>query len=196
MEQEIASLLTKLEPALGITFALNLAYIGLPRFRYREEIRTHVRTKMDEMQEIPESHCNTVWYKQIVRLGSLGHNDESESKVVENVEFPSEIWAKIYAWIYEGQRDRQSVIVAIFFSVALIFLGVAHEVNIFSFSRKWFSDSAMLWWLLVTTIMCVLPAAAVFFGNYVVKGAKKFVSSNTRDLKKTYQDSARTARIQ
>lgn len=193
MEQEVLSLVSKLEPVLGISFALNLAYIGLPRFRYREKIRDHVRQKMDEMQDIPEQTCATDWYKQIFRLGQLENNDGDAGENKQSVKLPSEIWSKLYGFLYERHLDRAIVFMAALSCAILLFAGVAHELSYLDFSRPAFTRTYIHWWFWATAFAACLPVGLVFMGGYVVNGAVTFVNNNTRNLKITFQRDAQAA---
>jgi hypothetical protein len=200
MDPSVVSLLSKLEPVLGITFALNLAYIGLPRFRYREAIRKHVRQKMEDMKDIPEQHCETDWYKQIVRLGNLGDNDGhavdgKEASKKSRDTLPSGAWSFVYAVFYEWHIDR---VIAVSFSIScatLLFLGVAHELKLLDWSMGLFTEKWIGYWLLFTWLMSVFPPSLGVGGNFVVSGANRFVNDTTKNLKLTLKDNAQKAEL-
>lgn len=194
METEVISLLSKLEPILGITFALNLAYIGLPRFRYRENIRDYVRSRLDEMKDIPEQHCDTDWYKQVMRLSNLENHDGS-AEAQSSGKMPSENWAFFYVKIFEKHRDRHLVCGAAFFCAVLLFLGVAHELSFLAFTKAPFVKGYIEWFFWVCAAMAALPVFFVLNGGWVVRRAKSFAEASIKNLKKTFQKQAQEAAI-
>lgn len=195
MDLEPLSLLAKLEPVLGIVFALNLAYIGLQRFRYRENIKKHVQTRLNELKDIPDQHCDTDWYKQILRLANLEQNDGDSLEIKSQEKMPSEIWAKCYVWIYENHRDRAAVVMAACACAALLFLGVAHEIPYLNWSRSPFTINYIHYWLWFVAFLGFLPIGFVLLGRRVVRDANDFVTRNIRNLKKTFQKQAQEIKI-
>lgn len=194
MSPELISLLSKLEPILGITFALNLAYIGLPRFRYRSDIRTYVKSKLEDIKDIPEQHCDTDWYKQVLRLANLKNNHAS-LRPGEVEKMPSENWSHAYVAIYERHRDRHVVCSFAFACAILLFFGVAHELGFFVFSMSPFSAAYIAWWFSLCAIMAATPVTLVLVGNWVVRKAHTFAERNIRDLKKTFQQEVHKAKL-
>lgn len=194
MVQESVSLLSILEPALGISFTLNLAYIGLPRFRYRDAIREFVRKKMEEMEDIPEQHKGTDWYRQIERLGNLSEGSDPAGKKM--ILLPPELWAFFYSKFYEKPFDRFLSISAAVVCAMLVFLGVALQLNILEFMAPAFSENQMAKWFWFTAVSALLPVIAVIFGNISMSGALDFVSRSTRNLKITFQKDVLSAEIQ
>ncbi len=194
MSPDLISLLSKLEPILGITFALNLAYIGLPRFRYRSDIRTFVKSKLDDIKDIPEQHCDTDWYKQVLRLANLNNSGESQAKGdVEKM--PSENWSHAYVLIYEKHRDRHLVCLFAFTCAILLFFGVAHELGFFAATMPTFSASYIGLWFSLCAVMAVTPVILVVAGNWVVRKAHAFAERNIRNLKKTFQQEVHKATL-
>lgn len=195
MENDVVSLLPKLEPALGIAFALNLAYIGLPRFRYRETIRDHVRTKMLEMGEVPEHICSTVWYKQIDRLRSLDNHDGDEQGKLPATKMPDGLWSALYVGLFERHFDRRIIVSLSVLCAGLVFLGVAHEIDHLDITRTLFTGWLAKLWLWATACASLIPVVSVALGAVVVTGAKKFVNECITNLKLAYQQEARDAKL-
>lgn len=196
MEPAVTSLLSELEPILGISFALNLAYIGLQRFRYRETIKKHAAQKLDELSDIPTQTCETDWYKQILRLRALEKNDGSDDANTAPEKMPSEVWAHLYVALYEKHLDKKIVEGVAFICACLIFLGVAHELEHLSFTRPAFSSDYIVYWFWLVAIFAVLPVCFVGVGRFVVNGALDFVNHSIKNLKKTFQRQAQEAKIE
>lgn len=180
---------------MGISFALNLAYIGLQRFRYRETIKQHATQKLEELSDIPEQTCETDWYKQILRLRALEKNDGSEERNNAPEKMPSEIWAHLYVALYEKHLDKKIVECVAFICASLIFLGVAHQLAHLSFSRFVFSEGYIVYWFWLIAVFAALPVCLVAIGRFVVNGALGFVNHNIKNLKKTFQKQAQEATI-
>ena len=182
------SVLPHLEPFAGLTFALNLAYIGLPRFRYRQRIQSHVSEKLKEIDGEPHQFEETEWYKGPARLAAL-KDDRSDTS---DANLPKESWATGYSRIFERHRDRQTCIALSSFAGILLALGSAHSAehfgSIIGFDLMWlFGDASFEYWFLLLTLCALFPVYMVYRGNMVVVGACDYADTQIRDMKKAKQ---------
>lgn len=188
------SALPDLEPILGCSFALNLAYIGLQRFRYRRDIRDYANTELGDLAINPPENCiDTSLYKSVVRLSSLGNDRKIFRKSEQNADL-SGFWSFIYECYFECHQDRILTIASASISAALLSLGVAHNIGVSWFS-SYFSDSNIFYWYLLVNFILILPVASVVAGWYTVSGAKSFAAKQIVDLKLVMQTKVTEARV-
>lgn len=177
----LASLLPNLEPILGAAFALNLAYIGLERFRYRKKIREYARVTMGDLAVNPPSHFPTTSvYKSVHRLANLGDNERKLFQKSKNGDLTGK-WSGVYEYLFECHQDRGLAVAAAFLSVAGLTLGVAHNIGItwldWAFSTDWIS-----YWFWLNVFFLALPVTLVGLGRYAVAGAQTFADKQVFDL--------------
>lgn len=193
------SLLPDLQPILGGAFALNLAYIGLPRFRYREKIRIHVRQKLDEIKDPPANIRETAWYQQVARLAALGNNDGMEEEAKKNkkkkASMPSEIWTKTYTWYFEYHQDRYIVFFLALICFSLSSIGVAHEIEYMGSLINIFNKDIIGYWFWFTIVSAAIPVITVFTGRYVVRSACQYSDRQIKDLARQFQKGAQEAEL-
>lgn len=173
---------------LGIAFALNLAYIGLPRFRYREQIQNHTRDKLGQFSSGADDIKDTSWYKTLLRMAKLNNGE----KITRNDPFPKETWARSYLVLFENHRDRHIVVFFCLILVALLSIGVAHSVgqygSIFGTEFLWiFSGKAFHYWFIAILGFGLWPCFLVWKGSSVVKDACEYADRQIKDMEKTKQ---------
>lgn len=172
---ESISLLPNLEPILGITFAVNLAYIALPRFRYRERIGEFAAEKLKEISNPTEAIKKLDWYRGVARLCKMpNHSNGFDTK---EVALPDENWAGTYKWLFEKHVDRYTTITIAFFAAILMVLGTAHSFgylgNFFGYVplAALFSETTIHYWFWLTVVGMLIPVFAVYKGSSVVEKA-------------------------
>ena len=191
----IISLCSNLEPIAGNSFALNLAYIGLPRFRYRETISEKVSKAMGELKDAPEKTKDTGWYKALARLASL---HESPRKLFHKSDKNAELtgaWSWFYEKLFECHQDRIITIFGSFFSAIIVLFGVLHSTKASTAGDYLFIYPIILNWIILIVIFQILPVIFVIAGWYVTKRAIAFAEKNIADIKKTMQTEAANASV-
>lgn len=193
--QTQVSLLPNLEPMLGFAFALNLAYIGLARFRYRSEIRNFVLTEMGDLKTAPEHITSTDWYKAVARLSSLEDFDRRWTQKSDKNAQLTGLWSTIYTHWFECHQDYFMVVTGTVLTCILLAGGVAHTVGMFGYTHFLFSKDSIHFSFWLTVYLSCLPVVSVIAGKYTVSRAKLFASGHIKDLKKQLQAGAQTASI-
>lgn len=190
------SLLPKLEPILGVAFALCLAYIGLARFRYRSEIRVYVRDLMGDLVNAPDHIVKTDWYKGVVRLSSLGDYDRKWLQRSDKNAQLSGAWSFVYERWFECHQDRVCIISAAIICALLLLLSVAHtaSISIFDWTKAYFTEEHIYIVFWANVFMMIMPVASVMAGRFTVKGAKEFADKHVRDLKLQMKDNVQKAK--
>jgi hypothetical protein len=191
----VVSLCSNLEPIAGISFALNLAYLGLQRFRYRQAIKEHVSKSMGELSNASQNTKDTRLYKAIARLSSLSETDRKLFKSSDKNANLTGAWSFFYERLFECNQDRIITILGSLLSALVIILGVFHSTNASCFAENLFKFDYISYWICGIILAQVLPVSFVVLGNFVVSGAKQFSENHIEDLKKTMKDQAANAKV-
>ncbi len=195
---ELVSLLPALEPVLGICFALNLAYVGLPRFRYREEIRSALSKELDSSFNGSEDQQITLkWYCTLARLA--GKIITSSGKPIDYGDLPDGVWSKFYLF-FEKRIDRVLSIGACVALGLLVFVGAGHTIgrleSVLGFAvLDLFGADHIGKWLWAAFILSFMPVVFVNAGNYVVLCAKRYSTKQIHDILATMQANAQGAKV-
>jgi len=189
--EQIASVLSSLEPLFGASFAINLAYLNLKHFRYGETLVNRATDILNVEGGIGLNNprftgCN--WYDQISSL--INHSEEiAQGKDnPQKLNLPFSYWALVYRVLFHKivwhiQIDRFIACLATFLSAAYLVLGVTHSVGRMKWSEKYFTQPEIgneliysILFLMWPIAMVSLGASAVFFGvqfiEYQLKGIK------------------------
>lgn len=128
------SLLGEIQSLASVGLALNLAYIGLEKFRYRSRIGKDVLGQIVELNGDCEEFKETTWYKAIERLAGLSVSDESQQSMLSksDAKMPKEVWCIVYTCVFESHIDRWIAALSCFLMFSFVFLGVSHDVSPFS----------------------------------------------------------------
>lgn len=180
------SVLPHLGSFAGIAFALKLAYIGLPRFRYRERIQEYVSVKLGEIDGQPHQFLDTDWHKSLLRLAYLRDNPEEKSQS----SLPQASWASGYSFWFEKHLDRRITIFWASFLGCFTALGCAHSAGFFGSFFGYdlmflFSGPSFLVWFFLLVFASLTPVFLVARGNSVVDGAFHYSDVQIRDMKIT-----------
>lgn len=198
----IVSQLPSLEPIAGACLAINLAYLGLRRFRYRSKIREHAREKLKIIEpkngdaQIPEV-IESKLYRGVMRLARLTDNDlrEEKNNKANYGSLPPGFWGFIYILFFERHQDRFFAMVATVWAMAALILGVAHSINHMLFALPLFVDGYELITFYALSAGMILPVVFVTCGKYVVDWGCDMATDQIGDLEKIMQGVARNAAL-
>lgn len=185
-----SSLLPELQAILSVCFALNLAYLGLPRFRYRQTIADYAHEQLNFLEELSgkvgKRIDNTSWYVVIVRLSLLPEQKADEvSKLKWGI--PNEIWGICYRVFLERKLDMLFCTFLCMMAAVLIALGCAHSVGS-CLSTQWLFEATWIdFWLIISVLGTTFPPFLVVIGRFVVRGAKAYIDRNVSDMTHTLQ---------
>lgn len=194
---ENASLLPKLQPIMAVTFALNVAYVGLPRFRYRDTVRRNAGDALDSLNTVPDEVLSTNWY---TGLHWLAGRKKSKEPPVVTPKRPDHFWTRFYAIFYATRFDRFLACTAILVFGVLIATASAHDIGTFLWTAEtWGLPAVNFGWARVLLYLCVsfgtMPAIFVFFGGKYVIWAESHLHSVIEDYEKGLQSIAQTADV-
>lgn len=179
------SILPTLEPILGLAVAFGVGYLGLPRFRYRDEIRRHTRKEIDRFQTAggPLSQVKeNGLYRQLTQFAELPQNDDTKAEPFDKAELPNGWWSKTYSRVFESHRDIKIVIGTTVFSGFLLALSVAQQLSMVDWTICLFGIEASWLWYTLTILCCLIPPALVVQGDKVVKWALDHVTRRAADI--------------
>ncbi|MBA86311.1 MAG: hypothetical protein CML60_11740 [Rhodobacteraceae bacterium] len=174
-----------------MAFALNLAYLGLPRFRYRERISKYANEALSGLGQVNGGLCRTGWYLTLQRLALV----PGDKTVLHDGKVPNELWGIAYKVIFERKFDIMFSIVACLFMGALIVLGVAHEINYLDGTVAYFTSELIHWWYWVHIALGLLPPIFVWMGRSVVSGGMEYIDANIDNMKKSMQADVQKAEL-
>ncbi|NOX40768.1 MAG: hypothetical protein GXP05_09700 [Alphaproteobacteria bacterium] len=176
------SLLSTLQPALGVAFAFNVAYIGLPRFRYRSRIREYVSGRLiDGETSLPKDCLEKSWYKHLLWLSGLPDKDKDDTTMKNGYDRPGETWAWFYKVWYSRNLDKWWVSIVTALISALIFIGSAQEFDYLAIFQSLFTKSFIHWWFWAIFFLSVVPSLNVWVGNWIVRSAKEYADRLIED---------------
>jgi hypothetical protein len=193
----MTSLLPLLEPVLGIGFALNLAYIGLERFRYRDKIREHAKPLLDSLIGVHQGTRKTDLYKDLVRLSGLPNDEKDGTPGKSGLKRGR--WAWFYRNWFECNWDREAAILSAFAIGILLFFGVGHQIGSLEWSNSTFKAGEGWWpphithWYYLSGFLAGLPVLNVCFGRWVVRAGIDEADYLYSETKNSLQQGAQTA---
>ena len=180
------SYLPNLEPLAGAALALNLAYLSLDPFRYRNQIRANAEKTLDELkasskqnQDIPKGSLQC---KRVMRLA--GHEDENKTKLKDGM------YAFFFTAIYGRIADRHVGYFCVAISIMCLCLGVLHSSKQISFVNCWFDAENISWYTWSMVLILIFPIIMVWLGRRVVAWADEFSKEEIQNLAEVLQQSA------
>ncbi len=191
-----------LSPACGVVIAINLAYFGLPRFRYREQISIQASKDFEDFK-VPKPDGNIEnWteYKTLRALATLGDGGEKDQARIDiekkEIVWFNTLWGRLYLWFFSSHVDKYSSLlfgllagVMLIFATGLAikwpFLDTLGDLNEYITSTNFYGDT--LWGLIV---FAFLPIIFVLVGNKIVNDAKALTKEQAASLREKLGEKA------
>jgi hypothetical protein len=180
---------------LGETgLAINLAFLNLDRFRYRQLVRKHAQkklTELDEERSIADGAKTTKWYCEVKYLAGLADNDPLEKHTDQDAHAekqderpPDGVWSWVYRSVFEKHRDRFISFSLSAFCLLVIVLGPLQDAELITVFNCYFTDGViwLLWGMLTASIL--LPIGFMRLGMGVVHWATQYANTNIAELAK------------
>lgn len=171
------SLLPNLEPIFGGGLALNLAYLNLPQFRFREKIS---RQANDKVSNAPEAVHQTKWFKLIK---SLGHQADPSTTEKVSMALWGKHWGAIYLLFFHKPVDRW---LAGFLTVMCAFylcMGVAHSIDYELYYIEVTTKEEILNELIYGIVGIFWPILMIGAASFCIWRSKEFVNYQMTGLK-------------
>lgn len=165
------SVVTNLEPIAGISLALNLAYLGLQRWRYRQQVREAADKEYATFGGNPAIIEPLEQWTQLQVLA--GHSDKRNS-------LPSRL--RVFEAIYGIENDVKAAFVFAVFAVFILLLGVAHNIGIWQPLTAIATKAWTTFYFYVLAFSIGLPLASVMLGRRLVNTACAHAKACTKQL--------------
>jgi hypothetical protein len=172
--------LAALEPAAGFSLAINLAYLNLKNFRYRQIIEITARKLL---AELPKEKLNGDGFKALDQVKDLTYLENLDSDAQ-----PSGARLALFGSLFGNQVDIYLCATLSVVSALILYGGVAENIGYMTTGgHKYSSIIISHWgfWILVGAALC--PALFVGFGKYTVRYAGKRAASASLQLAGLFQ---------
>lgn len=172
---QILSDFPQLSSLAETTLAINLAYLNLQRFRYREQIRQRASSELDALGSesvLPKSILESDQFKEILYLARLKNNDGLDDTKNHKKIFaasPSGGWAFLYRFIFANHQDLGAAIMLSIFSTLILLAGTAEGIHAAPYFTKYATDGWALFYFVVLSMGLLFPMIFVLSGRRVVR---------------------------
>jgi hypothetical protein len=171
---DAVSHLSELGNLAGATLAINVGYLGLRRFRYRDEIRKCAADQLGEIGDekaLQGSIKTSAQYKDLIYLARLPDNDgldEAKRREPIGKYKPKAGWSYFYRFLYARHQDRFVSIFMGAFAMASLVIGGALSIGIWSWFKTFGSGAGLqaAFWMLI--LGAIIPPVLVYIGNKIV----------------------------
>lgn len=202
------SLLPQLEPIAGAALAINLAYVNLPRFRYRNRIRERARAKIEELrlgdqERLPDNYLVSEAYKQVRRLAFLPDYDydqsEEERKTLKEelliVDWPDGLWSKVYKRVFERNTDIVTSIILAALSCLYLLSGVLVSIGFLNPINCITNSNDIAYHFIILVVSMFFPAFAIYLGRHVINWSIDFIDKQITETNKFIDGMKEAARV-
>jgi len=176
-ESVIAGLTSALEPICGVAIAVNVAYLGLSRFRHLKEISEEAKKELHifnggetSFDALPQ---NIKDMKPYIVLDDLCKFDVKYDKVKIDDVLDKGVWAWVFRNIYRPQNDRRASIFFTIISSFVLLCGVAFKIEIWNFFEFLFNKNYIHLWFYAVLFSGIIPVVFGFFGAEVVENRRQ-----------------------
>jgi len=187
------SLLPNLEPIVGASLALNLAYLNLERFRYRSRIRNKAAERLEKLKEMSayeqiQVHRDVTLLQRLAELRD--HDDMGSDPLANDVGAPpcedKSTWSeRCYNALFAKHTDNRVCIGFSALCAILLFLGVQHSYGISHYTALAFDNpSSINLWAWTVAVTGLWPVFLVGIGWGIVRSLKKSADEAYREMEK------------
>lgn len=171
------SVLSSLEPIFGAALAINLAYLNLNQFRYRDHMASVAAGKL---QAAPATVHSKAWYLEIKSLANQKNDEKAKLKLPAR-----SLWGLIYRFLFHWQLDRMISVFMTILSAMYLYLGVAHEVGLHSSTYWAFTEGEIRNELNYASFGLAWPMIMVLCAKYCTASCTAFVKYQLDDIAKS-----------
>ncbi|MER9274406.1 hypothetical protein [Mesorhizobium sp. M0520] len=190
----------QLEPLAGAALAINVAYLGLVRFRYRDQIRDGARVELRIFEPsdkpAPANIKSMKMYKQLCELCALSNHDLVDvPHAIKDARINGGFWSQIYHYLYRKHNDRN---ITYFSSVAAgttLIAGVARNIDTWGFMDYIYNPWSGPIWMYLLILFSVLPVAMVYGGRKIVFYALEHAREYREEIEKAMQTGSQLAQL-
>lgn len=165
----------ELEPVAGACLAINLAYLGLTRFRYRIQIRNAAKEQMSLFSrngdQFPENIKKLDHYNQLRSLCELPNHDyEKAEGETSAAKIKGTVRGSLYQVLFSKHLDRYLSYLCAGLAAMTLVAGVAHQLG-----SNWAGLLPVIyapitggWWLFALTVAATMPVGLILLGRNIV----------------------------
>ena len=168
----------KLEPLAGFSLALNLAYLNLQRWRYKEQVKSIAKKALDELHESNPQGSNHTGLNQFNSLMYLTGDAHKWRKLP--------VFLQVFDIIFGKETDIK--LSATFTVCAFIILatGVMHQIHIgrFLLPLATYGGTQIGFWILISSLG--IPVAFVWGGRKFVERMTGFAKECADEIASIY----------
>lgn len=176
----VVSLIPDLEPLAGISLAVNLAYLNLQRWRYRQAIRGIAKRGLGELNQRQNDDGSIVsGLPQLRGLKVLAGDENNLNKLP--------VFIRVFELFFGKELDVRLGVFFSIFAVLMLTVGVAHNIGVWSSVvpisvGKW---AASYFYVLIGSL--VSPAISVILGRYLVEKSTEYADDCFKQLSSVYE---------
>lgn len=188
------SLLPSLEPILGVSIALNLVYLNIQKFHYISIIKAKLGSRLRELDpHVIAQVENTPWYGQLKDLAGVDTIELELPNLRQRfyVKSPG-TWGFVYNFFFYWRFGKIISLLATFYTLFLLFLGVGHSSSATILLVDYFNDTILSHYCLAM-VAATWPILSVIAGEYVCICAARFVKYQTDNLQTQAKNDAENA---
>lgn len=188
------NLLSGLEPILGVSVALNLAYLNIRKFHYISIVKNRLSEKLRALDvNVIGNIKNTPWFKQLTNLAAVEPLDLEWPYLTRNIWVSAPgFWGVIYNVFFYWRFGRTLSIFGTFYSLVLLIWGAGIQSEAISVGREYFNATigSHFFWSLASATW---PLISILAGEFVCVSAARFVTYQTDNLKTQARSDAELA---
>lgn len=198
------SLLPLLEPLAGASFAINLAYLNLERFRYRRLIREQAQRLYAELEKA-EYFDIISDFKEVGLLRDLSglkdHDNMGNDPLNPSDEPQSDrkilITERVYRFVFKHHLDMTVCKVLAVIAGLLLYFGVMHSIGRHDYAAPTFNSAPEAhFWGEVLLLTMFVPLGLVALGNWIVGHLKDKAHGAFSEMEKAAGKMAEKAKLQ
>ncbi|WP_294244667.1 hypothetical protein [uncultured Sphingomonas sp.] len=179
---DIPNLIPALEPLGGISLAVNVAYLNLRRFRYRDQVR-----------EVALGHVKELRGAKIDDLSQTKSLKLLAGESVKCEDLPAAV--KGFLAVYGKELDMKAAFAFSLFSAIILAAGVAVNIKIWALSNYVGGEAwvAVYFYILLFTLM--IPSLAVYFGRSLSTSVIQYADRCNAQISSTYDEKVDQATV-
>jgi hypothetical protein len=189
-----------LEPLAGAALAINLAYLGLTRFRYRDQIRKAAEQQRKVFEpadkRAPDNIRSMKNYKQLCDLCDLSNFDiEDVPNANKGARINGGAWSWLYHHLYRKHKDRYITYLFVGLSGFTLCAGVAKSLETWYYVNYLYHPNAGPIWLYLLMLAAASPVFFVWVGRKIVYYASEHARECREEIELAMQTGPANATI-
>lgn len=190
-----------LEPVAGACLAINLAYLGLTRFRYRDKIREIAREQMKLFKmadnQFPVHIKELLHYQHLQSLCALSNMDyQADPNENKQAKINGSVWGNVYQGVFSAHHDRHLSYLCAGLAGLTLFAGVAEGIKNDFWILPWVYHANLgTTWLVFLAIAAALPVALVWVGRNIVFHSGKYAVLCRTQIELSMKNNSQTVAI-